>query len=315
MSDGPAPMLTNPETAGAALDRPVLVTGTPRSGKSLVAHMLAASGEFAVVKEPLSIWSIGGASGKDDRRTADEATEAVKRSIQEACAAELARVGKSRYVDDLAYHALRLPFALRVAPDARVIHVVRDPEHAIPEMMYGWAHKDTVAAAVKRRRKGLRLRAMPRLLLRFGHNYVASRLSGRRATWGPVPPGFRDFAPGRSVAEVAAYQWAQLVRVAREGMAQLPPEQCLELRHEDIVRDPAATAKRVAAFCEAQHPDTMIRYAVDVIRPDYRFEKRIEPTEDEWRRIREILARFAPDRSSETITTTREPSPRETIHD
>ena len=92
------------------LDRPILVTGTPRSGKSVVAKRIGRAPEFHHLSEPLMIWDAQIGRRDDDRREASEATDAVREQIVSACRAAVAGSGRRRYVDDLAYHALRIPF-------------------------------------------------------------------------------------------------------------------------------------------------------------------------------------------------------------
>lgn len=264
------------------LDRPVVVTGTPRSGKSLVASILAHAPEFLLMSEPLMIWDQALGIRADDRRSGGEATEALRSTIVQACCQALRRAGKRRYLDDLAYHALRIPFLCRVMPSVRIIHVVRDPRLAIPEMLYGWTHRDTISAALVRRRQHLRLRTLPRLALRFVHNYWTSRWSGRRATWGPRVPGLADFQTRHSPAEVAAYQWQQMIQIARSDLAKLPSEQYMELSFEQMLENPSDMAHRLAEFCQVDNPDRLADFAAELVDPAHKFDKKVHPTESEW---------------------------------
>lgn len=278
-----------PPEEAVFLDRPIIVTGSPRSGKSLVAHLLTASDEFVVIREPLSIWNAGLGARSSDVRTADEATPELRDEIRRACAGAVSAAQKRRYIDDLAHHTLRIGFAHAIMPEAKFILVVRDPMETVPEMMYGWIHRDTIAKAFTRRRKSIRLRSAPRLVARFALNYAASRFAGRRMSWGPRPPGLAGRAAKRSVAETAALQWRELVARALDGASELPDHSSILVRHDDLLTDPAHVAGRIASFCQAERPERIIKKAQAVIDPEYLFEKRIEPTERESAMIRTLV--------------------------
>lgn len=271
------------------LDRPILVTGTPRAGKSVVARMLALAPEFQYVYEPLTIWDTELGKRDDDRRSADEATDQLRDYIVNACCELLIEPGKRRYVDALSYHALRLPFVHRILPQARIIHVLRDPIDVIPEMLYGWTYRDTIGKAVARRWKGLKLQSLPLHAIRFAKNYVLSRLRGRRATWGPRVPELNNFTRSHSIAEVAAYQWQQMVEIVSEDLANLPREKWLQVRYEKLLASPQLEAQRLAEFCEIDDISRFVKAAEVFIDPNIKFEKKVQPTADEWKAITKLI--------------------------
>lgn len=284
------------------MDRPILVTGTPRAGKSVVASVVALAPEFQYVEEPLTIWDTELGGRDDDRRTADEVTRQLQDSIVTACAALLTDPGKPRYVDALSYHAVRVPFVHGIMPEAKIIHVLRDPIEAIPEMLYGWTYRDTVGKAVARRWKGLKLHSLPHHAVRFAKNYVLSRLRGRRSTWGPRVPNLSNFAKSHSTAEVAAYQWLQMIEIALGDLADLPSENWLEVRYDKLLTSPHEEALRIAKFCEVKDIDQFVNTAEAYIDPNYKFEKKVQPTADEWKAIGKLISPLQ-DRLGYTIST------------
>jgi len=152
---------------------PILVTGTPRSGKSVIARLITREQDFQLVREPLMIWDMDLGARDDDRRGALEVTASLCDRITNACSALLEHQEQT-YVDDLSYHALRIPFIHALMPDAKIIHVVREPEYAIPEMLYGWTYRDTIGKAITRRRKSIRLQGLPRMALVCSKLYFQS---------------------------------------------------------------------------------------------------------------------------------------------
>ncbi len=273
------------------LDRPILVTGTPRSGKSCVAHVLRHATEVHLLSEPLPIWNIGTGTRPDDRRTAEEATDAVRHDILRACERALSRAGKSRYLDDLAYHALRLAFVHRIVPDAKIIHVVRDPEQVIPEIAFWWNRKGPdLRASLDRSREHFQLRTLPALALRFLRNRWHMQRHGRLAMWGPRVPGLGEFVALHPPAEIAAYQWQGLAEIARDGLSTLPENAWLEVRFERLLNDPGREIERIAAFCDLRDAGALADRARSQIQPDWPNPYVAELSDAEWASVRERIS-------------------------
>lgn len=275
-----------------ALDRPVLVTGTPRSGKTCVWNILRQAGEFCAVEEPIMIWSACGGRWPDDCRPAWAATEKVKRRIARRCSELVRRQGKRRYLDNLSHHALRIPFVHAVMPDVRLVHVIRSAEEAVPEISFGWTKRISIAAVIRLRRRNVDLRVLPGLVWRFARNYVRRGIYGSRETWGPVVPGLAEFKPGHEVEEVAAYQWAKMVEIALDGIRATPGLRVLEMRFEHLAANPRAEARRLAEFAEVEHPGALVEFAARYVKNDRTPWKHLrrEHRQEEWRAIRSIVA-------------------------
>jgi len=271
------------------LDRPVIVTGTPRSGKSVISEILDHLDEFKWVSEPLMVWDMDFGSRPDDRRGAEDATDELRTRITSACADLVGNNQGVRYLDDLAYHALRTPFVHALMPHAKIIHVIRKPQDAVPEMSYGWSYKDTVAKAILRRRNAIRLRTLPRHLIRFARNFIVRRLKGRRETWGPRVPDLAEFVSGHCVAEVAGYQWMKMVETAGNDLETLPQGSWLEVRFDRLLADPGGEARRIGEFCGVKSPQALADFAVEYIDPTFVYDRRVEPTPEEWVKVNKMI--------------------------
>jgi len=272
------------------LDHPVLVTGVPKSGKSCVARILGCMDEFAYTEEPLMIWNAGIGSRPDDRRGAEEVTDALRRKIVLGCQALIADQPGARYVDDLAYHALRIPFLHALMPNAKIIHVIRSARGAIPEVHYGWTYRDTLSRVIKRRRHAVRLRTLPRLGFRFLRNQIMQRQTGRKVTWGPRVPGYASFVAEHPMHMVAGYQWMKMIEVAMDDMARLPVGVGLEVRFERLLADPAGEAERIGAFCEVPDIDGLKEHARRFMDPDHQYYLRVDLTDEQWADVDQMIA-------------------------
>jgi hypothetical protein len=234
------------------------------------------------------IWDMGLGSRKDDCRSAIEATPELKERIQDACA-KLLESQSNRYIDDLSYHALRIPFLHAVFPEAKIIHVVRKPEHAIPEMLYGWTNRDSLGKAFVRRRKSIRLQGLPRMARRFAENYLSSRLQGSRRTWGPRVPDLEQFVSSHKPAEAAAFQWKKMIEIAMDDLAGIPQDNWIQVQFDTLLEEPAAQALRIGEFCGVDNSQVFAESAAKFIDPDFVFEKKVFPTEEEWDTINPMI--------------------------
>lgn len=297
------------------ITKPVFVTGAPRSGKSVVAKAIGRSRGFAYIEEPIWIW--GGLPRVDgsDGVSARAATARVRRYVHSACAAAVKERNANRYVDDYAYHALSLEFLHATFPDLRVIHVVRNPADVIPEIAYGWMRRehsrpmgtgpkpDDVRQPlhVRRRRTITRAFSSPwaaRAALVFGAravmNEIELRIRGRRRTYGPRVQGMAGLGSKASAFEVAAHQWAGIVRAARLAGEGLPEKQWLEVKYEDLIRSPEATFAEIEGVVEPASGDDLSDLGRQAVRPpeEVRNPSRIGarlPTREEWHRLWPIV--------------------------
>lgn len=271
------------------LDRPILITGTPRSGKTLVAALIATAPEIHWFNEPLMIWDLGLGHRADDERRAEEATTDLRNKILTSCQSHLQASRKQRYLDDLSSHAIRLPFVFSIMPNARLIHLVRDPEDAIPEMLYGWTYRDSVIKAVARRWRGMKLQTLPQHLMRFFRNYISTRSTGKRHTWGPRVPNLAEYIANHSPALVAAYQWKCMIEKAWHDLDRISLDNWIEIRYADLIQNPDKEARRIALFCQLEDVDALVEHARGMITKNHHFEKKVFPSDVEWVEIQAMI--------------------------
>lgn len=275
------------------LKEPILVIGTPRSGKTLTATILSHAKGLNYASEPISVWAIGSSAGSDDRRYIEEATPATIKRIRSLCAKAVRRAGSERYVDDLAYHCLRLDFIRAVMPDARVVHVIQDGYVAIPQMVNGWTFTEPLYKTIVRRWRGLSpytmVRTLPRLAKRFLVNHYASKVEGRRRAWGPQPPGLAAFAAEHpDPAEIAAFQWKTLVEFTLDSLDRQPADRVITIRFEDLIQDPLAITAKLAAFCRIADVESVQLAAQRILDPTVA-KKGVKLTPEQWSRVAKVV--------------------------
>jgi len=233
---------------------PVFILGSPRSGTTLLSHLLLSGGGFAVVRSELHAMNIvgpryGGLKREADREALIEAwtetevhlrtgisdarfAELVRSDVRsatdflgavmgEVCALQAARRWSDCTPENVAYIE---PLAVAF-PEARFLHVVRDG-------------RDVAASIAKR---------------------------------GMANPAERD--EGREV-EVAAVLWEWFVSAGRRGCEAFA-DRSMEVRYEALVSDRGDTLAEVAEFLDHEIDLTRVEEVAlgSVSRPNTSFEE------------------------------------------
>jgi hypothetical protein len=257
------------EASGDPAARPVLLIGAGRSGTNFLAHAIGHSPSHRNLLEQRYVWTIGAGRRNVDWRHPDEATPAIIEKIR----AHFRRVTPEGLtpVDKTPSNALRLEFCLRVFPEARVVHILRDPrDNLVSRGVEAAGGKEVVAleaaGAGKLRRnaaalKGriahgatlVRHRSIPpgqiwSVLADQAGEAVSIALTGRGRRYAERIPGFAEYRKVLGEQAAFAAQWRECVGAAAVIGRRLDPDHYLEIRYEELVANPAREGGRLARF-------------------------------------------------------------------
>nr|CCF78721.1 conserved hypothetical protein [Rubrivivax gelatinosus S1] len=214
--------LTRPEVPD-----PVFVVGCSRSGTTITYETLAHAPGFRsfgweipqfwdALHGPLTNGWHSEAAGRDDARP--EHRKAALRFFYQ-------RLGPGPVLDKTCINVMRVPYLLALFPRAKFVFIQRDGRDNISSMIDGWRYGRTDGRF--------------ELSQFFGPfpEEVAIEGGAFREWAFFVPPGWRDYNRA-SLAEVCAFQWISANRLALDARAEVPPEQWIHLRYEDIFERP-----------------------------------------------------------------------------
>lgn len=217
-----------PSSAGVST-APVFIVGSPRSGTTLLYHMLLSAGGFAVYRAETHVFDtlvprFGGLRRRRDReellrhwipseyfrRSGLNPDEFRQRVLSECChggdflrifmGSIAAQQGVARWAECTPVHLLYIPEIKRTLPEARIVHIIRDGRDvALSMAKQGWVR--------------------------------------------PLPAN----AGGSTFAAAVFWEW--LLEKGRNGLRRYPDD-VLEVRYEQLVAEPDAVLGQVGAFIQ-----------------------------------------------------------------
>lgn len=194
----------------------VFVVGSPRSGTTFLAGALGAQPGLVDLGE---VKPLKAAIQELMRLPEDEASRRLRRILD--LVRRLGLAGGLRGVEQTPETAFVLRAALRAYPDARAVHTLRDGRDVVCSLLErGWLSAGAVGADDAGQPYGAYVRAWvePERAEEFMHASEATR---------------------------AAWAWRRYVTAARAVQ-----ERTLELRYEQLVREPETAAARLAAHLD-----------------------------------------------------------------
>ncbi len=260
--------------------RPVFIVAAPRSGSTLLFETLAAhrglsnlGGEAHWLVESIAELQIGAPSVTSNRLTADNLSSNVASRIIEAIAANLvdsegrpaALSPTTRLLEKTPKNSLRIPFFDRLFPDAQFIFLWREPRGNVSSIIEAW---------------------------RSGNWKTYNGLDGFDGPWSLILPPDWPSMNGKSVEEIAAFQWETTNRMVLDDLARLPQRRWSSVSYAEFLADPAATIERLCAFMDLDVDENLRRNLASPL-PLSRYTL-TPPAPDKWQKNAEQVERIMP---------------------
>jgi hypothetical protein len=280
---GPAPA-ASPQPATprrrTTLQRPIFIVGAPRSGSTLLFETLATSDEICTVGgeahwlvESIPELRPGAPAVESNRLDASHYNDAVSVQILAQISAQLkdsqgrpAAVDTPlRFLEKTPKNALRVPFFDRIFPDALFIFLWRDPHENLSSIMEAW---------------------------RSGNWKTYNGLEGFDGAWSLLlPPGWAQLR-GKSLEEIAAFQWETTNRILLADLDALPRKRWSVVNYSELVSDQAATIRRLCEFAGVAFDGPLAERAAGPL-PLSRFTQ-TPPAPGKWRQNEAAILRVMP---------------------
>lgn len=246
-------------------ERPIFVLGVPRSGTTMLFHLLRASPRLGALRgEGHDVWRMyhhpryhgwhsdavgAGALGPGERRFVN--------------AYFYAYVGRQRFVEKTPENCLRVPYLLDLFPDAVFVAVRRNPCDVVNSLINGWHHPAG----------------------KYRSYFLPADLSipdsPHRRRWSfALIEGWRDLSTA-PVSEIAFEQWRQLAVALDEARALVPPDRWTDLVFDDLIHRPETVLPEVYERIGIPHDAALDEKLADLL--DSPVNALSAPSREKWR--------------------------------
>jgi hypothetical protein len=239
---------------------PIILVGMQRSGTTWMGRLLGQRPEIAYWIEPRQVWSFGHWFRPDDRLEAADATPRIASHIRRRFFEYARRRGKPRFCEKTPNNCLRLPFVREVFPEARILLIVRDGRSVIRstnEMRETGPNWGRIRDRIRESSPW----DWPSFVSRLP--WLVDKVRGRPVKfWGVRPPGWQAWAENDPPFVAMAKQWAAAIRCAVTDGRAMASDRFLEIRYEELTRNPRPTMERVVDFLALARAGEMVEQVV-----------------------------------------------------
>lgn len=250
----------------------VILLGAGRSGTKFTRSIIAANGQvFAVPYDVGYIWRGGLENWPDDalpaERLTPESISRIRNSLYRQAKLPETPGDNVIFLEKSVPNTLRVPYVSTVFPDARFIHLIRDGRDVVESAYRNWQKPPSYRDILKK------LRRFPWTNWRYAVWYMRNRVRGLKRDsesafpiWGPRYPGIDDDTRRCDMLTVVARQWRMCVEHSVTALADVAPENVLEVRYENLIKDEGEVL-RIADFLGISRPEPLVNYYRQVLIP------------------------------------------------
>ena len=241
----------------------VFIFGSPRSGTTILANILGCHPDIAEWYEPYYVWENYFRPTENDIWQENQLNSETRRKLRLDFLLFAKRSKKLIVLDKLPTHAFNLKIIHNIFPDAKWIHIVRDGRDVTLSMKKEWAKRRRIveqkdflgllktAFAMLARQPLWRCR-IKALLFELStiaslnpYKYLNKSRWRGKIGWGPRFENWQEYLSTHSSIEFNAMQWVESVQATRRYWPNLPEENKIEIRYEDLLRSSEETISKV----------------------------------------------------------------------
>jgi len=249
----------------------VFIVGSPRSGTTIMGEILDKHPQISQWYEPYFVWDRFFRMAPHDERSAEDATIRVKEQIFR----DFKKYRKNKkcmvLIDKSPRNSLKIPFILKIFPNARFIHLLRDGRDVTLSINKEWHRRRIIANDPEQGGQFNHLKAL-RVLMNFlnrqtfledklralwfethGHFLNKSRQLNRirwegEIGWGPRFKNWQKVYAETSLLQFNAHQWTACIKRIQFDWSLVQQQNRLTLRYEDLITNPKKKINELIEF-------------------------------------------------------------------
>lgn len=245
------------------------IVGAPRSGTTVLSNILNCHPKIRQWFEPYFVWDRHFRLAPDDVRRPEQCAPKILEQITNDFYTYQNKLDCELVIDKSPRNSLKIPFILKIFPNARFIHIVRDGRDVTLSIYKEWEFRKGIFKnqrnnsnyfhAVKILREWLDKQPTINYKARalwhetcwhvFQKAKHLHRLRWKgEIGWGPQFEGWEKIKNETSQLQFNAYQWRRCVQKIKEDWSLIPVENRLELRYETLISKSQETVTDIIRF-------------------------------------------------------------------
>ena len=247
--------------------KPIFIVGTGRSGSTILGLVLSQHRQVGFMNEPKLLWHlvhpdedvIGSYSRADAKYKLGE-TDATEERILKAkklFGSFMRWSGSKRVADKYPEMIFRIPFLLKIFPDAKIIFLYRSGNESCASTALWSEREGGEKESETHDWWGANNRKYKLLCEQLVKNDEA------------LSPLFASISNFSKQEDMAAVEWILSMKEGMKWMKKLP-SQVFGLRYEDLSSNPDQALHDLIQKCELPSDEKFIRYAQSVLKPAWR---------------------------------------------
>jgi hypothetical protein len=248
-------------------ETPIILVGAARSGTKMLRELIKlhprVTGELY---EEERVWCYGHKDRMYKRIEASELTESIRMRIRNHFRKKAHKYKGRHVIDKNTHNSLRVDFVKAIFPESPIIHIIRDGRAAAASFRIRW--QQPLDWKYILRERAFPIKEVPYFLsrqIRYNwHRYFSGEK--RAKLFGVEFDGIDKMLETHSLLEVCGRQWLECVNAILTSSERLSPDEYIEVRYEDIIRDPEHELRRLFDFLEIEHLDEVYKLAKRYVR-------------------------------------------------
>jgi hypothetical protein len=247
------------------------IIGAPRSGTTILGEILDKHVHISQWYEPYFVWDRYFRDSPDDERKPEDCKPTINHQIHKDFSRFRNKIGCEMVVDKSPRNSLKILFILKIFPQAKFIHILRDGRDVTLSIHKEWERRREITndATKNHRFNHLEAAKVIRMWLdrqpfirdkiralwfeTHGHLLDRSKHLNRlrwngNVGWGPRFGGWKEIFQKSTILQFNAYQWLRCVDSIQESWDRIPKENRLEIRYEVFITEPERVLTNLLEF-------------------------------------------------------------------
>ena len=230
--------------------KPIFLIGPPRSGTTLLGHLISQHKDICYWIEPKYIWKYPKPDPFNDVIEEDELKNNHIMYIRKVFTDFTKKRKKVFFLEKTPSNCLRIKVLKKIFPEGKYIFLVRDGRDLIPSLKKKWEGTHDQSAILRRINfKEYPISQIHKYLLSFIKQFLVFnvfRKKNKNKLWGPMTNEVYKLAINNKISDACAMQFLQCT----ESIFKNIEKHDMLINYENLLKNSKKTLENILNFCE-----------------------------------------------------------------